>query len=257
MRVLVACEESQAVTIALRELGIDAFSCDIVECTGGHPEWHIIADVRELLFWNSGRERKHDWDMIIAFPPCTHLAVSGNAHRAKKQADGREQDAIDFFMMFAKHSCPLIAIENPVGIMSSKWRKPNQIIQPWMFGHPESKKTCLWLKGLPNLIPTNVLPLPASGRWSNQTSDGQNRLLVNGKWIAYNDPRTPALRSKTYDGIAKAMAEQWVKFYELQQLTPLELEIYNSLMSNFPATSHLAALDVALQGGIQLEAAPS
>jgi len=203
MRILVACEESQAVTKEFRKLGHEAYSCDIIECTGGHPEWHIMGDVRKVL--------SEKWDMIIAFPPCTHLAVSGAVHFAKKRADGRQQQAIEFFMLFANHECPLVVIENPVGIMSTIWRKPNQIIQPWQFGHPESKKTCLWLKGLPNLVHTNVLPKPLNGRWDNQTLDGQNRLLVNGKWIAYNDPRTPALRSKTYDGVATAMAEQWSK----------------------------------------------
>jgi site-specific DNA-cytosine methylase len=201
LRILLACEESQAVTIAFRKLGHEAYSCDLLECTGGHPEWHIQGDVTVVL--------KQHWDLIIAFPPCTHLAVSGNAHRAKKQADGREAEAIAFFMMFANHECTHIAIENPVGIMSTKWRKPNQIVQPWQFGQPESKKTCLWLKGLPTLTHTNVLPKPACGYWDNQTSDGQNKLLVDGKWIAYNDPRTPALRSKTYKGIAQAMAKQW------------------------------------------------
>lgn len=209
MRILLACEESQAVCIAFRALGHEAFSCDTLECTGGHPEWHIQADIRKILFDNNGKPRLNEWDLIIAFPPCTHLAVSGNAHRALKQADGREAKAIEFFMMFANYPCDRIAIENPVGIMSTKWRKPNQIIQPYQFGHPESKKTCLWLKGLPNLVPTNILPLPASGRWANQTSDGQNKVMIEGKWIAYNDPRIASLRSKTYEGIAKAMANQW------------------------------------------------
>ena len=201
LRVLLACEESQAVCLEFRKLGHEAYSCDLLECTGGHPEWHIQGDVTEIL--------KQKWDLIIAFPPCTHLAVSGNAHRAKKQLDGREAEAIAFFMLFANHECTHIAIENPVGIMSTKYRKPNQIVQPWQFGQPESKKTCLWLKGLPNLQHTNVLPKPLCGYWDNQTSDGQNKLLVDGKWIAYNDPRTPALRSKTYKGIAEGMAQQW------------------------------------------------
>jgi site-specific DNA-cytosine methylase len=206
-KILLACEESQAVTIEFRKLGHEAFSCDLMPCSGGHPEWHIQGDVTEVL--------KQKWDLIIAFPPCTHLAVSGNAHRAKKQKDGREQQAIDFFMIFAKHPCVFIAIENPVGIMSTKWRKPNQVIQPYEYGHPESKKTCLWLKNLPNLTPTKILPTPKNGRWDNQTMDGQNRLLVNGKWIAYNDPRTAMLRSKTYKGIAKAMAKQWSQWLNL------------------------------------------
>ena len=141
MRVLVACEESQAVTIELRRLGHEAYSCDIQDCSGGHPEWHIKGDALELL--------KMKWDMLIAFPPCTHLAVSGARHFAKKQADGRQQEAIDFFMRFVNADCPRIAVENPIGIMSSKYRKPNQIIQPFMFGDHARKSTCLWTKGLP------------------------------------------------------------------------------------------------------------
>jgi hypothetical protein len=212
LHILVACEESQAVCIAFRKLGHMAFSCDTEPCSGGHPEWHIQADIREVLFHSDGTPRKHEWDLIIAFPPCTHLAVSGNAHRAKKQADGREAKAIEFFMMFANFPCDHIAIENPVGIMSSIWRKPNQIIQPYQFGHPESKKTCIWLKGLPKLVHTKVLETPANGRWANQTLNGQNKLMVNGKWLAYNDPRTASLRSKTYQGVADAMASQWSEF---------------------------------------------
>lgn len=141
MRVLVACEESQAVTIELRKLGHEAYSCDIQECSGGHPEWHVKGDALELL--------KMKWDMLIAFPPCTHLAVSGARHFAKKQADGRQQEAIDFFMRFVNADCPKVAVENPIGIMSSKYRKPNQIIQPYMFGDHARKSTCLWTKGLP------------------------------------------------------------------------------------------------------------
>lgn len=141
MRILVACEESQAVTIELRRLGHEAYSCDIQDCSGGHPEWHIKGDALELL--------KMKWDMLIAFPPCTHLAVSGARHFAKKQADGRQQEAVDFFLRFVNADCPRIAVENPVGIMSSKYRKPNQIIQPYMFGDHARKTTCLWTKGLP------------------------------------------------------------------------------------------------------------
>lgn len=205
-KVLIACEESQAVTKEMRALGIEAYSCDIEPCSGEHPEWHIQGDVVPLL--------AQDWDMIIAFPPCTHLSVSGSKYFKAKIADGRQQKGIDFFMLFANHSCKKIAIENPVGIMSTKWRKPDQIINPFEFGHPEAKKTCLWLKGLPKLIPTNILPLPECGYWQNQTKDKQNKLLVDGMWIGYNDPRTAKLRSKTYLGIAKAMATQWGNFTE-------------------------------------------
>lgn len=128
-------------TIEMRRLGHEAYSCDIQDCSGGHPEWHIKGDALELL--------KMKWDMLIAFPPCTHLAVSGARHFAKKQADGRQQEAIDFFMRFVNADCPRIAVENPIGIMSSKYRKPNQIIQPYMFGDHARKSTCLWTKGLP------------------------------------------------------------------------------------------------------------
>ena len=125
MRILVACEESQAVCIAFRERGHEAYSCDVIDCSGGHPEWHIKADALELL--------KIKWDMILAFPPCTDLAVSGAAWFEEKRKDGRQQRAIEFFMKFANADCDRIAIENPVGIMSTYWRKPDQIVQPYMF----------------------------------------------------------------------------------------------------------------------------
>ena len=132
MRVLVACEESQEVCKAFRALGHEAYSCDIEPCSGGHPEWHIQGDVLPLL--------KEKWDLIIAHPPCTHLAVSGARWFAEKRADGRPQAAIDFFMQFVNADCEHIAVENPVSIMSTQYRKPDQIIQPWMFGHPEKRQ---------------------------------------------------------------------------------------------------------------------
>ena len=199
MKILVACEESQSVTIELRKLGNEAYSCDIMECSGGHPEWHLRQDVLPLL--------KEKWDMIIAFPPCTHLAVSGAAWFEQKRKDGRQQQGIDFFMLFANAKCDKVAIENPVGIMSTRWRKPDQIIQPYMFGHTESKKTCLWLKGIPNLIPTKIV------------SEGERVTFASGKSMPkwYSDawklpPKERAkVRSKTFQGIAKAMAEQWTR----------------------------------------------
>lgn len=148
-KVLVACEESQAVTMAFRSLGIEAYSCDLEPCSGGHPEWHIQDDVTPLL--------TESWDMVIAFPPCTHLAASGARWFPAKRADGRQQQAVDFFMRFTELSCPW-AIENPVGIMSSHYRKPDQIIQPWQFGHDASKRTCLWLNSLPQLRWTKIVP---------------------------------------------------------------------------------------------------
>lgn len=217
MNVLVACEESQEVCKAFRAKGHRAFSCDIQECSGGRPEWHIQGDVLPIINGNCWfttadlhtHTQNGPWDLIIAHPPCTDLAVSGARYFAQKQKDGRQQKSIVFFMQMALAHCERVAVENPVCIMSSAWRKPDQIIQPWMFGHPESKKTCLWLRGLPLLEPTDLLELPDSGVWANQTQDGQNKLLIDGKWIAWNDPRTAKERSKTYPGIAKAMAEQW------------------------------------------------
>ena len=193
MKVLIGCEESQAVCCEFRKLGHEAYSCDILPCSGGHPEWHIQGNVLPLL--------RQEWDMIIAFPPCTHLAVSGAAHFVKKRADGRQQAGIDFFMEFTRLECPIVAIENPVGIMSRIYRKPDQIIQPYYFGNPESKATCLWLKGLPFLKHTNIVQLPARGYWDNQTASGQNKLTPS--------PGRAKERSKTYPGIAQAMANQW------------------------------------------------
>lgn len=185
-KVLVACEESQTVTIELRQLGVEAYSCDITPCSGDHPEWHLQQDVIPLL--------KQRWSGIIAFPPYTDLAVSGARWFKEKIADGRQQRAIEFFMSIANAPCDKISIENPIGIMSSKYRKPDQIIQPWQFGHGETKSTCLWLKNLPLLVPTNIV-------------DGRAQRV----WKMGPSPERPKLRSKTYVGIAKAMASQWAK----------------------------------------------
>ena len=165
MRILVACEESQNVTNELRKLGHEAYSCDIQMHSGSHDEWHICQDVLPLLNGfckfktvdGDYHEINSKWDMIIAFPPCTDLCVSGARHFAKKQADGRQQRSIDFFMKFVNADCDKIAIENPIGIMSTKYRKPDQIIQPWQFGDKYSKSTCLWLKNLPLLVPTKIV----------------------------------------------------------------------------------------------------
>lgn len=199
LKILVACEYSGVVRDAFTKLGHDVTSCDLLPSdTDGK---HYTGDIRDILY--------QDWDLIIAFPPCTHLAISGSKYFKEKIADGRQQEGIDFFMMFANHPCKFIAIENPIGIMSSKYRKPDQIIQPYEYGHPESKRTCLWLKNLPKLQPTNILPLPECGHWQNQTKDKQNKIVVDGKWISFNDKRTAHIRSKTYQGIADAMAKQW------------------------------------------------
>ena len=208
MRILVACEESQAVTKELRRLGHEAYSCDVIECSGGHPKWHIKQDVLPLLNGDcefttmDGAVHKIDgeWDMIIAFPPCTHLAVSGAVWFEQKRQDGRQQQGIDFFMQFTKVCCQKVAIENPVGIMSTYYRKPDQIIQPWQFGHPEKKSTCLWLKGIPILHSTN--DVSDYMKMLPKCKQERNHYMSPG-------PERAKLRSKTYPGIASAMAEQW------------------------------------------------
>ncbi len=189
MRVLVACEFSGVVRDAFLAKGHPATSCDLIDST--KPGAHYKGDVRDLL---------HDgWDLMIAHPPCTHLAVSGAKwfkYKVKEQ-----QEALEFVMLLMDAPIPKICLENPISIISTRIRKPDQIIQPWQFGHPEAKSTCLWLKDLPRLTHTNVLPLPESGRWSNQTPSGQNKLGPS--------PDRAKLRSITYQGIADAMAAQW------------------------------------------------
>jgi len=193
MRVLCACEESQAVTKELRKLGHEAYSCDLLPCSGGAPQWHIQADALEVV--------KMDWDMVLAFPPCTHLSVSGARHFERKRLDGRQDMAVGFFKAFtALDHVPHVAIENPVGIMSRLYRKPDQIIQPWMFGHPEQKATCLWLKGLPKLQPTKDVHAEMEGMPESE------RERVH---YMPPSPDRARLRSKTYAGVAKAMATQW------------------------------------------------
>ncbi len=217
MKILVACEESQAVCKAFREKGHEAYSCDIIDCSGGHPEWHIKQNVQPLV---NGKckfttcdgvihEISEKWDMIIAHPPCTYLTVSGNrwfdvvkyGYDAQKRWDDRCV-AICFFLTFAYADCERIAIENPIGCMSRLYRKPDQIIQPFQFGHPYTKQTCLWLKGLPNLAPTNILERPKDG-WVNQS------FTPSGRYGGFKNFDTAKERSKTFPGIAKAMAEQW------------------------------------------------
>ena len=219
MKVLVACEESQAVTIEMRKLGHEAFSCDIIECSGGHPEWHIMQDVLPLLngrcSFNTmdGIEHSIDgkWDMIIAHPPCTYLTNAGarwlwaggklNEERYKKGMEARK-----FFMRFIEADCPRIAVENPIPSAVYELPTYTQIIQPYEYGHPHTKKTCLWLKGLPPPHPTAIVKPEKARRFQQK----------NGKW-RYScwemDQRggkeRARERSKTFPGIAKAMAEQW------------------------------------------------
>ena len=196
MKVLIACEESQAVCIAFRERGHEAYSCDILPCSGGHPEWHFMCDVFDAI-------KEMDWDIMIAFPPCTHLAVSGAKHFEQKRKDGRQQQGIDFFMKLTDTGIPRWAIENPVGIMSTVYRKPDCIIQPWQFGDKSRKTTCLWLKGLPPLLPTQIVS-PDIYTCKNGKTFSKDYMVA----LSAGENRGH-LRSKTYPGIAKAMAEQW------------------------------------------------
>lgn len=220
MNVLIACEESQRVCIAFRDKGHNAFSCDILPCSGGHPEWHICGDVLPLLNGNcvfrtmDGVKHRIDgkWDLIIAFPPCTYLTVTGNrwfnVERYGDKAVQRQKDreeAIEFFMAFTNAYCNKIAIENPVGVMSTIYRKPDQIIHPYMFGDPERKATCLWLKGLSPLKPTNIVTPNIIAYKNGSGTDSPWHMNTIGL------PREERmrLRSKTFPGIARAMAGQW------------------------------------------------
>ena len=220
MKILVACEESQAVTKELRELGHEAYSCDLLETSGVHPEWHVQADVLKLVngvcYFQTCDGRLHyissKWDMIIAFPPCTYLTVTGNrwfnvakyGEKAIKRMEDRKV-AIDFFLAFATADCDKVAIENPVGVMSTEWRKPDQIISPFMFGDPLEKKTCLWLKGLPLIEPTEIVDVPPRVRYKS----GKTMSAWYADAVSLPKEERSRVRSKTFPGIAKAMAEQW------------------------------------------------
>lgn len=201
MKVLIACEESQAVCLAFRKIGHEAFSCDKKECTGGHPEWHIQGDVLSIL--------RDKWDMIIGFPPCTHLSASGASFWPVKQKDGRQQAAFEFVLKIWEAPCDYIAIENPVGWLGTNWRKPDQVFHPYHFGDPYLKRTCLWLKGLNKLVHTNVVEPTA--HWTSGSSRGS--MLKDGKRKKSKLPNGTANssteRSKTFKGVAEAMANQW------------------------------------------------
>ena len=192
MRVLIACEYSGAVRSAFRRRGHDAWSCDLLPAEDGPHlrAYHMQGDVIGVL--------DQGWDLMIAHPPCTHLAVSGARHFVRKRQSGEQQAAIDFFMELANAPIPRIAIENPVCIMSSIWRQPDQVIQPWQFGHGETKATCLWLKALPPLVPTNIVPGREPRVWKMPPSAD--------RWKE---------RSRTYPGIAEAMADQWADHVDL------------------------------------------
>lgn len=222
MNVLIACEESQRVCIEFRKRGHTAYSCDILECSGGNPEWHIVGNVLPLLngkctFVTQDNVRHLEmfdkkWDMIIAFPPCTYLTVTGNrwfnidkyGDKAIERMINRDR-AVWFFKQFVNADCGRIAIENPIGIMSTLYRKPDQIIQPYMFGDAFEKKTCLWLKGLPALHSCNEVKPPARVEFASGKSMPAWYAEV---WHLPKEERAK-IRSKTFPGIAKAMAEQW------------------------------------------------
>ena len=207
-RILVACEESQAVTKAFRKLGFEAFSCDLLPCSGGHPEWHFKEDMFEVI------KREPKFDLMIAFPPCTDLAVSGAMHFERKIADGSQAKSIQFFMDVINADVERIAVENPIGIMSKLYRKPNQIIQPYQFGDKAQKSTCLWLKNLPNLQPTNIVDKGEFFEWTDKKT-GKIKKQPLWYYEALLKSKSPeerrTLRSKTFQGIADAMAEQWTK----------------------------------------------
>lgn len=193
MKILVACEESQAVTIEMRRLGHEAYSCDIEPCSGGHPEWHIQTDALQLL--------KMKWDMIIAFPPCTYLSNAGARHLFKGGTLNEERyqkgmEAKRFFMQFWNADCPKVAVENPVSSRIYKMPPFTQEINPYQFGHPVRKKTRLWLRGLPLLIPTEIV-------------DPECGCNESGTWFMKGGKDRQKNRAKTFPGVAKAMAEQW------------------------------------------------
>ena len=227
MNVLVACEESQRVCTAFREKGHNAFSCDILQCSGGHPEWHIQGDVLQFLnpevlfpgelpgiqFFTMDNEYHcfpGKWDLIIAHPPCTYLTLAGNKWFKPEFADRfpdrqkQRKEAVDFFMAIASADCDKIAIENPVGVMSSQWRKPDQYIEPFMFGDPEKKKTGLWLKGLPLLKPTNIVEPVII-----HCKSGANEPRWHMETMHLQKEERSRVRSQTFPGIARAFADQW------------------------------------------------
>ena len=228
MKILVACEESQAVTIELRKLGHEAYSCDLEPCSGGHPEWHIqkdvigIANCASCIFWtqdNKGHISPPKWDMIIAFPPCTYLTSAGTRHYSlrmnsaeKVEARIKEREKAErFFLFFANIDCPKIAIENPVGYMNTHYKKPNQIVHPYYFGDSAEKRTCLWLKGLPELTPTEILPKPEPMYiCQGEKCKGKSIGWCEGmRGIKGGQAERAKARSKTFPGIARAMATQW------------------------------------------------
>lgn len=230
--ILVACEESQAITKEFRKLGFNAFSCDILECSGGCPEWHIMGDCLPLINGGNytfstmdGKEHfVNRWDLIIAHPPCTYLAIAGNGYfneerygeKAKQRKIEREK-AIEFFMRFTKADADCIAIENPVSVISTRYRKPDQIIQPYYWGDCDVKTTCLWLFNLPKLIPeTTEKPEIQYKEWISKDGKKKRQSLYSYQASSLPKEERQRMRSKTYPGIAKAIATQWGEYLNNQ-----------------------------------------
>ena len=217
MKILIACEESQAITLAFRKLGYEAYSCDLLPCSGNHPEWHYQEDVFSVI-------EREDWDMMIAHPPCTYLTSSGvqwlshpedkdlpfEERRAHPKYPNRRKDMLDSVeFVKALYNCkiPRVAIENPIGLLSTRWRKPEQIIQPYMFGDEATKSTCLWLKNLPQLTPTKMV---GKGEYVTYSSGKKMpKWYADALTNAKSDAERRTLRSKTFQGIADAIATQW------------------------------------------------
>lgn len=217
MKILIACEESQAITLAFRKLGYEAYSCDLLPCSGGHPEWHYQEDVFSVI-------EREDWDMMIAHPPCTYLTSSGvqwlshpedkdlpfEERRAHPKYPNRRKDMLDSVeFVKALYNCkiPKVAIENPIGLLSTRWKKPDQIIQPYMFGDEASKSTCLWLKNLPQLTSTKMV---GKGEYVTYSSGKKMpKWYADALSNAKSDAERRTLRSKTFQGIADAIAQQW------------------------------------------------
>jgi len=203
MKVIIGCEESQVVCMAFRELGHEAYSCDLLPCSGEHPEWHFQEDIFEVL-------KRMKFDLCIFHPPCTYLTVTGNKWMKPEFKDRfpnrlqQREDAVKFFMDLSEVECEKIAIENPAGIMSTRWRKPDQYVHPYHFGDPHSKKTGLWLKGLPKLVPTNIVE-PIMYIYK----DGRRDSMWHMESLKLPPDERARVRSKTFPGLAKAMAAQW------------------------------------------------
>lgn len=231
INVLIACEESQAVCTAFRDLGFIAFSCDIQECSGGHPEWHIQGDVISLLNGNCEFKTvdgishyiEGEWDLIIAHPPCQKLSNAGAVNLGRKGCacetpEWREKffndrtEAVIFFMRFLSCKCNRVCVENPVGYMNKMYLSPDQCVEPFEYGDPWKKKTCFWLKNLPKLTPTNVVT--PTGKWVQQNRTGMKPREEAWECVGVTSAKD---RSKTFPGIAKAMAEQWGKYVWYQK----------------------------------------